>query len=165
MLSCARAEQGYLPLSCSAGTGGAVLPHRFRRTSPGLVLWGAESAFSKASLYKVRFTSNLGTQFDVPHKGLGPFCAAAEVPLDFPLCSADKIQRDFSCAELQRFQRSQRKYDDDPRQPWLETRECCKPTTVLQEVDGECDPAVMEAGKDLFIFFLFPVTLCLHDNK
>lgn len=78
MLSCAHAEQDNLPLSCSAGTGGALLPPRFRRTPPGLTLQGAEPAFSKASLYWVRFTSNLDTRFDVPHKGLGPFCPAAQ---------------------------------------------------------------------------------------
>lgn len=54
----------------------------------------------------------------------------------------------------------------DPRQPWLETRESCKPTIVFQEVERVTQqPAVMEAGKDLLIFFFFPITLCPHNNK
>lgn len=61
------------------------------------------------------FATSWDTWLDVPHKGLGPFSEAAEVPLDFSLCSASKDLRDFSSAELQQFRGARGKPDTGPQ--------------------------------------------------
>lgn len=68
MLDCAHAEQGNLPLSCSAGTGGALLPLRFRRAPPGLsfeelnllflrllfIKWGSQAFRTLSLMYPIK---------------------------------------------------------------------------------------------------------------
>lgn len=146
--------------------GGASLPRRFRRTQTGLVLWGDESTFSKPVLIKrvLLPVSTLGLVRSVkdqalflkPQKSLWASPCALQVKTVGVLAMQSRSGSRGARRKPHAGSLGSPGWGEGvaANPPW-----CCR---GLEKVTQQ--PAVMEAGEDLF-FLLLSGTLCLCNNN